>query len=162
MSIANFRKLWHPRRPTPLDAVPVRPVADLTKHPGFRDPSSPSTCRASARPSWQVREEFEYYIPDLLTDDDYEPDPALSDAADAHTEAQREAMALLDDAENLLGAARLDRIRVRQPGDAGRSGAEDREEETQEGVRIDRQEGDRRNLFLATFEMKARFGKDRE
>src|SRR5690606_36360405 len=52
------------------------------------------------RASWQVREEPEYYIPDLLSDRDYAPDPALIHAAEAHTKEQREAMALLDDAKN--------------------------------------------------------------
>src|SRR5690606_24021925 len=54
------------------------------------------------RASGQVREEPEYYIPDILLDRHYVPDPALIDAAEAHTKEQREAMALLDDAENLL------------------------------------------------------------
>jgi hypothetical protein len=54
----------------------------------------------------QVREEGEYYLPDLprrADDEEYEADPELSDAARAHSGNVRRALALLDDAINLVG-----------------------------------------------------------
>lgn len=94
MSIASSATCDTRRLPAPFAAVAVRPVAALTKYPGLGDYCPPATCHASARPrptaGWQVREEDEHYIPDLLTDEDYEPDPALSDAADAHTDDSAE------------------------------------------------------------------------
>jgi hypothetical protein len=166
MSIANSATCDTRRLPASFVAVAVRPVAGLTKQPGLGDYSPPGTCRTSARPrpaaDWQVREEGEYYIPDLLTDEDYEPDPALSDAADAHTEAQREAMALLDDAENLLGVL-LASIEYESDSRAMQADAVlkiVKKKLKKAHVRIDRQEGDHRNLFLAYFELKARLGKE--
>jgi hypothetical protein len=166
MSIANSATCDTRRIPAPFATVAVRPVAGLTKHPGLGRYSSPATCHAPAhrRPSagWQVREEDEYYIPDLLTDDDYEPDPALSDAADVHTEAQREAMALLDDAENLLGVL-LASIEYETDSRAMQADAVlkiVKKKLKKAHIRIDRQESDHRNLILAYFELKARLGKE--
>ena len=98
------------------------------------------------------------YIPDPLTDEDYEPDPALSDAADAQTEGQREAMALLDDVENLLGVLLAS---IEHESDSRAMQAEAvlkivKKKLKKAHIRIDRQEGDHRNLFLAYFEQKAR------
>jgi hypothetical protein len=165
MSSANSATCDTRRVPAPFATVAVRPIAGLTKQPRLGDYSPLGTCRPSARPrpaaDWQVREEGEYYIPDLLTDEDYEPDPALSDAADAHTEAQREAMALLDDAENLLGVL-LASIEYESDSRAMQADAVlkiVKKKLKKAHVRIDRQEGDHRNLFLAYFELNARLGK---
>jgi hypothetical protein len=164
MSIANSATCGTPRRIL-LTAAAVR-GAGLTKDPGTRDYSLPSTCRATSRldPSagWQVCEAEQYYIPDLLTDEDYEPELALSDAADARTEAQREAMALLDDAENLLGVLLAS---IEYESDTRAMQAEAvlkivKKKLKKAHARIDRQEGDHRNLFLAYFELKARLGKE--
>lgn len=52
----------------------------------------PDACHATSphgdpADGWPVREDGgEYDIPDLLRDEDYEPDPALYDAAYEHTE----------------------------------------------------------------------------
>jgi hypothetical protein len=166
MSIANSATCDTRRVQAPFAAVAVRPVAGLTKQPGLGGYSPPATCHASARrrpaAGWQIREEGEYYIPDLLTDEDYEPDPALSDAADAHTEAQREAMALLDGTENLLGVL-LASIEYESDSRAMQADAVlkiVKKKLKKAHVRIDRQEGDHRNLFLAYFELKARLGKE--
>jgi hypothetical protein len=52
----------------------------------------------------KVREEGEHYIPDLprrADDEEYQPDPELSDGARAHTGNVHRALKLLDDAINL-------------------------------------------------------------
>jgi hypothetical protein len=148
--------------------VAGRPVAGRTKHPEIRVYELPATCRPAPSPrfdpaaGWQVREEGEYYIPDLLKDDNYEPDPALYDAAAAHTESQREAMGLLDVAENLLAVLLAS---VEDEGDDRAMQAEAvlkivKKKLTKAHTRIDRQEARHRNLFLAYFELKARLRKE--
>jgi hypothetical protein len=169
MSIANSTTCDTPNRPAPLSAVAGRRDAGPTKHPGIRAYSLPATCRAASphldpAAAWQVREEGEYYIPDLLKDRNYEPDPALYDAAYAHTEAQREAMALLDDAENLVAVLLASTEDV---GDDRAMQAEAvlkivKKKLKKAHIRIDRQEARHRNLFLAYFELKARLDKEAE
>jgi hypothetical protein len=162
MSIANSATC-DPRRSAPFAAVAARRAADLTKRPGIRAYSLPTTCRAISShgdpaPAWQIREEEgEYDIPDPMEGENYEPDPDLFDAADAHTEEQREAMALLDDAENLLSVLMA---AIEEDGDSRAMQAEAvlkvvRKKLTKAHTRIDRQESRHRNLFLAYFELKA-------
>jgi hypothetical protein len=163
MSIANSATCDTTRRQARLAAVAVRPAVGLTKHPGIHAYPLSTTCRAGfllrdPAAAWQVREEQdEYEIPDLLKDEDYEPEPVLYDAAYEHTEAQREAMALIDDAENLL-AVLLDAIE--DDGDSRAMQVEAvlkvvRKKLDKAHTRIDRQESRHRNLFLAYFELKA-------
>jgi hypothetical protein len=113
---------------------------------------------AESAAAWQVREEPEYYIPDLLSDRDHAPDPALIAAAAAGTEEQREAMALLDDAENLLAVLLAS---LEDEGDSRAMQAEAvlkvvRKKLNKAHVRIDRQERSHRNVFLAYSELKER------
>jgi hypothetical protein len=114
--------------------------------------------------AWQVREEPEYYIPDFLADKGYEADTELSAAAEAHSEGLREAMALLDEAENLVDVLRAS---VEHEGDSRAMQAEAvlkvvKGKLTQAHTRIDRQDARYRNLFLAYFELKARVEKRAE
>jgi hypothetical protein len=164
MSIVNSATCDTPRHPTRLAAVATRPAAGLTKRSGIRAYALLGVCRpvsphGDPAVAWQVREdEGEYDIPDLLKDRSYEPDPALYDAAHAHTEAQREAMALLDDAENLLAVLLAS---IEDDGDSRAMQAEAvlkivRKKLRKAHTRIDRQESRHRNLFLAYFELKAR------
>lgn len=165
MSIAHSAICNTPRRRTPL--VAVRSTADPTGRTALRTYPLPATCRAASphlgrAAGWQVREEGEYYVPDLLKDESYEPDPALHDAAYAHTEGQREAMALLDDAENLLAVLLAS---MEQESDDRAMQAEAvlktvRKKLDKAHTRIDRQDARHRNLFLAYFELKARSGKE--
>jgi hypothetical protein len=79
-------------------------------------------------------------------------------AAAAETEEQREAMALLDDAENLLAVLLAS---LEQEGDSRAMQAEAvlkvvRKKLKNAHVRIDRQERSQRNIFLAYFELKPR------
>lgn len=54
-------------------------------------------------PNWQIREEGgEYDTSDQTEDELYELGPEVFDAAATYTEEQREAIGLLDGAENLL------------------------------------------------------------
>lgn len=170
MSIANSATCDTPRRSTRLAAVAARPAAGLTKRPGIRAYSLPTICRATSShgdpaPSCQIREkEGEYDIPDPTEDENYEPDPELFDAADEHTEPQREAMALLDDAENLLSVLLAS---MEQETDSRAMQAEAvlkivRKKLKKAHTRIDRQESRHRNLFLAYFELKAQSDQDVE
>jgi hypothetical protein len=143
--------------------VAVRPAAGVTKHPGIHAYPLPTTCRAGfllREPgvAWQIREEGgEYDVPDLLQNEDYEPDPELYDAAYDHTNAQREAMGLLEDAENLLAVLLA---AIEDDGDSRAMQVEAvlkivRKKLDKAHTRIDRQESRQRNLFLAYFELKA-------
>ena len=102
----------------------------------------------------QVREDGEYYIPDRLTDEDGEADQALVEAALAYTRKVRDAQGLLDDAINLVGVL-LDALEQ----DADTRAAQSRTvlEMVVECIhnahaRIDEQESQDQNLFLAHFE----------
>jgi hypothetical protein len=170
MSIANPATCETPRRATRLVAVATRSAAGLTKRPGIRAYSLPTACRETSSqsdpaPGWQVLEkEGEYDIPDPTEDENYEPDPELFDAADAQTEAQREAMALLDDAENLLSVLLAS---MEQESDSRAMQAEAvlkvvRRKLKKAHTRIDRQESRHRNLILAYFELKAQSDQEAE
>lgn len=159
-----------PRRPTRLTAVAAGPAARLTKRPEIRAYYLPAACRATAphgdpARGRQLREnQGEYVIPDPMEDENCEPDPELLDAAEAHTEEQREAMALLDDAENLLAVLMA---AVEEDGDSRAMQVEAVLRAVQKKLekahtRIDRQETHHRNLFLAYFESKARPDQDVE
>lgn len=102
----------------------------------------------------QVREVGEYYIPDRLTDEDGEVDQALVEAALAYTRKVRDAQGLLDDVINLVGVL-LDALEQ----DADTRAAQSRTvlEMVVECIhnahaRIDEQESQDQNLFLAHFE----------
>jgi len=127
-----------------------------------------ATCAASSRHSllpavalhapavWQVREEGEYYIPDVLEDEDYDANPALTDAASAHTRNVQDAQRQLDDAASLVGVL-LDA--VEQDGDTRAAQTRTVLEFTVECLHkahhlINEQERRDRNLFLAYFELK--------
>lgn len=169
MSIANPAPCDTPR-PTPLASEAVRSAAGLPKVSEIRAYPRLDICRAASphgdsAAGWQVREDGdEYDIPDLLGHEDYEPEAVLSDAACEHTEGEREAMALLDDAENLLSVL-LDAIE-----DDGDSRAMQTEavlkvvgkKLRKAHTRIDRQEWRHRNLFLAYFDLKEKVQKDAE
>lgn len=112
----------------------------------------------------QVREQGEYYIPDLLSDEEYEADPDLSEAADADTHRLREAQQLIDEAANLVAVLLAS---TEQETDARAMQAETilkivEKKLLKTHIRIDKQETRHRNLFLAYFELKARSEKDRQ
>jgi multidrug resistance efflux pump len=146
-----------------LAAVATRAAAGLTKRPGIRAYSLPTACHAISShgdpaPGWQVREEQgEYDIPDPMEDEHFEPDRELFHAANAYTEEQREAMALLDEAENLLAVLMA---AVENDADSRAAQVEAvlnvaRKKLSKAHVRIDRQDGRHRDLFLAYFALKA-------
>jgi len=102
----------------------------------------------------QVREDGEYYIPDRLTDEDGEADRALVEAALAYTRKVRDAQGLLDDAINSVGVL-LDALE--QDADTRAAQARTALEMAVECIhnahaRIDEQESQDQNLFLAHFE----------
>jgi hypothetical protein len=162
-----------------LDPVAGRAAGDSAERPEDSVYALPAICgsRAVRAPTgrfrrlrrdpvvgWQVREEGEYYIPDPSEDEDFDPDPALFDAAEAHTEEQREAMAIIDDAENLLAVLLAS---IEQESDSRAMQADTvlriaKKKLRKAHARIDRQEADHRNLFLAYFELKERSEKDPE
>jgi hypothetical protein len=106
--------------------------------------------------AWQVREESEYYIPDVLEDEDYYSNPALTDAASAHTRNVCDAQRQLEDAASLVGVL-LDAVEH----DSDTRAAQTRSvlEFAVECLHkahhlIDEQASSDRNLFLAYFELK--------
>jgi hypothetical protein len=153
-----------------LAAVATRSADGLTKRPGIRAYSLPTACRAASphgnpAPAWQIREEEgEYDIPDPTEDANCESDPELFEAAEAHTEEQREAMALLDDAENLLGVLMA---AIEDDSDDRAMQVEAvlkivRKKLNKAHTRIDRQESRHRDLFLAYFALKAQSDQEAE
>jgi hypothetical protein len=163
MSITHSATCDTPRRPVRLGAVATRPAAGLTKRPAIRAYSLPTACRAISShgdptPAWQVREEQgEYDIPDPREDENFEPDRELFHAADAYTEELREAMGLLDEAENLLAVLMA---AIENDADSRAAQAEAvlkaaRKKLNKAHTRIDRQDGRHRDLFLAYFALKA-------
>jgi hypothetical protein len=113
----------------------------------------------SATAAWQVREEGEYYVPDVpvyTRDEDYDANPALTDAASAHTRNARDAQRQLDDAASLVGVL-LDA--VEQDSDTRTAQTRTVLEFAVECLHkahhlIDEHENRDRNLFLAYFELK--------
>jgi hypothetical protein len=104
---------------------------------------------------WQAREEGEYYIPDVLEDEDYDTNPALTEAASEHTANVRAAQRQLEDAESLVGVL-LDA--VEQDTDTRAAQTRTVLEFTIECLHkshllIDEQESSDRNLFLAYFKL---------
>jgi hypothetical protein len=57
----------------------------------------------AAESAWQVREDKAFYIPDILFDNRYDPQPEQHAAADEHARHLRKAQGYLDDAFNLVG-----------------------------------------------------------
>jgi hypothetical protein len=103
--------------------------------------------------AWQVREEGEYYVPDVLEDEDYDANPALTEAASVHTRRLRDTQKLIEDAESLVGVLL----------DAVEQDSDTRAEQTRAVLGftveclhkahqlVDEQENRDRNLFLAYF-----------
>ena len=59
--------------------------------------------RIESRANWQVREDSGYYVPDLLSDKDYDLDRQAYAAAEDYATHLRDAERLLNDALNLVG-----------------------------------------------------------
>ncbi len=59
--------------------------------------------RIEARVEWRVREDRGYYVPDLLSDKNYDPDRQAHPDAEDYTTHLRDAERLLNDALNLVG-----------------------------------------------------------
>jgi hypothetical protein len=103
-----------------------------------------------------VAEEGEIYVPDLLADEDFEPGPALCDAADEHARDLREAERYIDEALHLADVLRA------AMGDAGDRRAMQvdtvlkivGEKLGQAHARIDEHDASHVNLFMAYAELK--------
>jgi hypothetical protein len=141
-----------------FSAMVVGTATQLPKGPGIRDFALQTWSRASMSfeplAVRQVREDGEYYIPDRLTDEDGEADQALVEAALAYTRKARDAQGLLDDAISLVGVL-LDALE--QDADTRAAQARTVLEMAVECIhnahaRIDEQESQDQNLFLAHFE----------
>ena len=113
---------------------------------------------ASGRRTMQVREEAGSYVPDLLSDPDYEPRPGTCAAAEAHARRLRRAECLIDEATLLTEVLRS------AMGDASDARAMQVDAVTRiigkklrkARADIDRQDTRDLNLFLAYAELKAR------
>lgn len=106
----------------------------------------------------QLREEPEDYLSDRPSDPDDAADPEHIEAADAHTKGLRKAMALLDDAENLVAVLMAS---VECETDSRAMQAETvlkivRKKLRKAHGRIDRQDARHQKLFAAFFELKRR------
>lgn len=152
---------------TILRATRAQPAAEAPGASASRAWPRPSGgCSVTSHPAAarQLREEGEYYVPDLLTDEDYQPEPAHSEAANADTEGLVEAMALLDEACNLVAVLKAS---MEEVGDAQASQAETvlnivEKKLNKAHRRIDRQEQRHTNLFLAYCHLKDASAKDAE
>ena len=103
-----------------------------------------------------VAEESEIYVPDLLSDDGFDPGPARMDAADEHARHLREAERCIDEALHLAEVLRA------ALGDAGDSRAMQvdtvlkivGERLGEARARIDEHDASHMNLFMAYAELK--------
>jgi hypothetical protein len=143
---------------TTLPATAARAVAGRPKLAAVRAYSRPVAGAEVVAAGWQVREEPEDYLSDRLSDPDDAADPELIEAVDAHAKDLREAMALLDDAENLVAVLMAS---VEYEGDSRAMQAEAvlkivRKKLRKAHVRIDRQDTRHQELFVAYFELKGR------
>jgi hypothetical protein len=143
---------------TTIPAMAARAVASRPQLAAVRAYSRPAADAEAAAAGWQVREEPEDYLPDRLSDPDEAADPELIEAADAHAKDLREAMALLDDAENLVAVLMAS---VEHEGDSRAMQAEAvlkivRKKLRKAHVRIDRQDARHQELFAAYCELKGR------
>ncbi|MEX2125331.1 MAG: hypothetical protein WD795_15670 [Woeseia sp.] len=83
-----------------------RPTLSSNRPCSLTDTGRPASPHFAYVPGLQIREEGEHYLPDLprrADEKEYQADPGLSDAARAHAGNVRRALALLDDAINLVG-----------------------------------------------------------
>jgi hypothetical protein len=104
----------------------------------------------------RLAEDKGFYVPDLLADADFEPRPALWDAAEAHAGSLRNAEHHIDDALNL---ARVLRAAIREDGDSRAMQADTVlrlvEKKLDRARRqIDRHDASHVNLFLAYAELR--------
>ena len=91
---------------TPADADAQNPAAG-----GSEYPLSTTNCHADhrffqARADWQVREDRSFYVPDLLSDKDYDTDPQAYAVAGDYAVHLRKAERLVCQAEDLVGLIR--------------------------------------------------------
>ena len=127
--------------------------------PGLRTRSGDCTVyrpRFRPRANWQVREDREFYIPDLLSDTEYDADPKAYAAFAHQAEHLHRVEGLLDDAWNLV------RLMQASLGDE----VDDRAMQIEAGLkaveknlskahaRIDRHHTCYTNLFFAYFDLK--------
>jgi hypothetical protein len=123
-------------------------------------PGDCSVYRPTFRPptNWQVREDEEFYIPDLLSDDEYDAKPEAYSLAAEHAQHLYEAQGLVGEALNLVG------MMLASLGDESDS----RAMQTETGLkviekklkkaynRIDKHDRRHTNLFLAYFDLRAK------
>lgn len=115
---------------------------------------------AASNPEMQVEEEREFYIPDLLSNENYEPRPALYAAADDHARRLHKAERHIDDALNLSQVLRA------SMGDAGDSRAMqvetvlnivEKKLSKAHGL-IDKHDTSHMNLFMAYIDLRNKTG----
>ncbi len=111
---------------------------------------------AAATVETRLEEEGEFYIPDLLCNEDYEPRPALYYAAEAHARSLRKAERHIDEALNLSQVLRA------AMGDADDSRAMQvetvlkivRKKLSKAHAQIDKYDASHMNLFMAYVDLK--------
>ena len=110
----------------------------------------------AALPETRVEEEGEFYVPDLLANEDYEPRPALYSAAEVHARRLRKAERHIDEALNLSQVLRASMC------DAGDSRAMQVEtvlkivekKLSKAHCQIDRHDASHMNLFMAYIDLR--------
>ena len=133
--------------PKPLDGAASRAVYALNGLNHIGTDASSAT---------HLEEEGEFYIPDLLSNEDYEPRAALYSAADAHARRLRKAGRHLDDVLNLSQVLRASMC------DAGDSRAMQvetvlkivEEKLSRAHAQFDKHEASHVNLFMAYMDLR--------
>jgi hypothetical protein len=147
----------HDHRP-PTAGMALKPVFQTPKRSVHRayPVNADSAGPFPAESAWLVREDKPFYIPDILSDKRYDPQPELHAAADEHARHLHKAQGYLDDAFNLVGAL------LASLGDEGDSRAMQAEtvlkiveRKLNKALnRIDRHDRRHTNLFFAYFNLK--------
>ena len=124
------------------------------------DVSNTKTCLqlVTAPANWQVREDRSFYVPDLLSDKDYDTDPQAYAAAGDHAQHLRNAERLVCQAEDLVG---LMRAAIGDESDARAMQADTALTVIEKKLRrahsqINKHDRCHANLFLAYFDLKGK------
>lgn len=109
-------------------------------------------------PETRLEEEGEFYIPDLLCNEDYEPQPGLNSAAEAHARRLHKAERYVDEALNL---SQVLRASMCDAGDSRAMQVETVLRIVEKKLRkahsqIDKHDASHVNLFMAYFDLRDR------
>ena len=161
----QLARIRHRLRELSLALCPHRKFSSLGNTPRYSARSENSLCEQMAARSYprigdgyELEEEGEFYVPDLLHDEEHEPKPGLHAAADAHTRRLHKAERHVDEA---LLLSQVLRASMADAGDRRAMQVETVLRIVEKKLRkarsqIDKHDARHVNLFMAYFDLKDR------